>query len=114
MDWNVWFAYQDIDLNRRDVDAPLLFNANDFSLLLQLAQNHQGVALGWHYLVAPLVEQGVLVRPVEETLVHRETLHYLSMSEAKARDASCCKVRDWLAGQFDWSLHEDSEVDAEA
>ncbi|MNG90566.1 Glycine cleavage system transcriptional activator [compost metagenome] len=114
VDWNVWFAYQDIDLNRRDAGAPLLFNANDYSLLMHLAQHHQGVALGWHYLVAPLVEQGLLVRPVSETLVHRDTLHYLSVSESKSRDPSCCKLRDWLAEQFDWSLHEDGSDSREA
>ncbi|MBK5001126.1 LysR family transcriptional regulator [Pseudomonas sp. S31] len=111
VDWKVWFGYQDIDLQRRDAEAPLLFNANDYSLLIQLAQQHQGVALGWHYLVAPLVEQGVLVRPVDETLVHRDTLHYLSLHEAKSHDPSCTIVREWLLDQFDWSLHED--VDAE-
>lgn len=108
VDWKIWFAYQDIDLDQRDADAPQLFNANDYSLLMQLAQNHQGVALGWHYLVAPLVQQGLLVRPVSDTLVHRDTRHYLSLSEAKSRDASCCKLRDWLVEQFDWSLHEEA------
>ncbi|MGJ7552034.1 LysR family transcriptional regulator [Pseudomonas alloputida] len=113
VDWKVWFAYQDIDLDRRDADAPQLFNANDYSLLMQLAQHHQGVALGWHYLVAPLVEQGLLVRPVSDTLVHRDTRHYLSLSEAKSHDASCCKLRDWLIEQFDWSLHEEADSLAE-
>lgn len=85
-----------------------MFNANDYSLLMQLAQDHQGVALGWYYLVAPLVQQDLLVRPESDTLVHRDTRHYLSLSEAKRRDASCCKLRDWLVEQFDWSLHEEA------
>jgi hypothetical protein len=64
-----------------------------------LALNHQGVALGWHYLVAPLVEKALLVRPVREKLVHKETLHYLNFNEEKTRDPSSCKLRDWLMEQ---------------
>ncbi|QXI31061.1 LysR substrate-binding domain-containing protein [Pseudomonas vanderleydeniana] len=100
VDWDVWFAYHGIDFKARPSHAPHFFNANDYNLIIQLALSHQGVALGWHYLVAPLIEQGLLVRPVQEQLVHRETLHYLSFKEDKGRDPSCCKLRDWLTEQF--------------
>ena len=110
MDWSGWFAHHDIDLKARPRTAPHFFNANDYNLLIQLALNHQGVALGWHYLVAPLVEKGLLVRPVKEKLVHRETLHYLNVNEDKARDPSCCKLRDWLIAQFESGLLEDPDA----
>jgi len=109
VDWSVWFAHHDIDLKARPSQAPHFFNANDYNVLIQLALAHQGVALGWHYLVAPLIEKGLLVRPVKEKLVHRETLHYLSFNEDKSRDPSCCKLRDWLEEQFDNGLLQDPD-----
>ncbi len=110
VDWSGWFAHYNIDLKTRSRAAPHFFNANDYHLLIQLALDHQGVALGWHYLVAPLVENGLLVRPVKEKLVHRETRHYLNFNEDKARDPSCCKLRDWLIDEFDKGLLEDPDV----
>lgn len=101
LDWYGWLAHYDIDLKARSSKASHFFNANDYSLLIQLVLGSQGVALGWHHLVAPLIEKGLLVRPVEEKLVHKETLHYLNFNEDKARDPSCCKLRDWLLAQFD-------------
>ncbi|SDR23828.1 DNA-binding transcriptional regulator, LysR family [Pseudomonas grimontii] len=109
VDWNVWFAHHDIDLKARPSHAPHFFNANDYNVLIQLALAHQGVALGWHYLVAPLIEKGLLIRPVKEKLVHRETLHYLNSNEDKARDPSCCKLRDWLEEQFGSGLRQDPD-----
>lgn len=110
VDWHGWFAHHDIDLKTRSGTAPRFFNANDYNLLIQLALAHQGVALGWHYLVAPLIEEGLLVRPIREKLMHRETLHYLSFNEDKARDPGCCKLRDWLLAQFDRGLFEDPDA----
>lgn len=110
VDWSGWLAHHDVDLKDRPGTAPHFFNANDYNLLIQLALNHQGVALGWHYLVAPLVEKGLLVRPVKEKLVHKETLHYLNFNEDKTRDPSCCKLRDWLKEQFDSGLLENPDL----
>jgi LysR family glycine cleavage system transcriptional activator len=94
LDWYEWFAHHDIDLKARSSTAPHFFNANNYNLLIQSALEHQGVALGWHYLVAPLIEKGLLVGPVKERLVHRETLHYMNFNEDKACDPSCCKLQD--------------------
>lgn len=100
VDWSVWLAYQNIDLASRASEA-LHFNSNDYSLLMQLTLSHQGVALGWDYLVADYVEKGLLVRPVEAQLVHRDTLHYLNFNDARHQDPGCCLLRDWIAAQFE-------------
>jgi LysR family glycine cleavage system transcriptional activator len=100
VDWDVWLAFHNIDLKRRASQAPHYFNANDYNLLVQLAQNHQGVALGWHHLVATLVERGLLVRPVPHELVLKDTFHYLAFNEEKEHDSSCRRLRDWLLGQY--------------
>jgi len=100
VDWNVWFAYHDIDLKTRPTDTPHFFNANDYNLLIQLALNHQGVVLGWHHLVGPMVEEGLLVRPVREVLVLQDSKHYLSFNEDKQNHASCRRLYQWLLAEF--------------
>ncbi|MCY1309608.1 putative choline sulfate-utilization transcription factor [compost metagenome] len=62
--------------------------------------SHQGVALGWNHLVGHLVEQGLLVRPVDQEMVLKDSLHYLTFNEDKESDEACCRLRDWLLGQF--------------
>ncbi|MNP41093.1 hypothetical protein D3C76_1347740 [compost metagenome] len=62
--------------------------------------NHQGVALGWNHLVGHLVDQGLLIRPVEQELLLKDTLHYLTFNEDKEDDDACCRLRDWLLAQI--------------
>jgi LysR family transcriptional regulator, glycine cleavage system transcriptional activator len=100
VDWGVWLAFHDIDIETRAHDSPHFFNANDYNMLVQMVLNHQGVALGWNHLVGHLVAQGLLVRPVEQEVVHKESLHYLTFSEDKEDDEACCRLRDWLMQQF--------------
>ncbi|MBO9552812.1 LysR family transcriptional regulator [Pseudomonas sp.] len=100
VDWNVWLALHDVDLKSRASTAPHFFNANDYNLLVQLALNNQGVALGWHHLIAPLVAQGLLVRPVEQELVLKDTFHFLAFNEEKEHDSSCRRLREWLLQEF--------------
>lgn len=100
VDWNVWLAFHEIDLEARAADAPHFFNANDYILLIQMVLNHQGVALGWNHLVSRLVEQGLLIRPVEQELVLKDSLHYLTFNEDKEDDDACRRLRDWLLEQI--------------
>lgn len=100
VDWGVWLAFHDVDIEARAHDSPHFFNANDYNMLIQMVLNHQGVALGWDHLVNHLIEQGLLVRPVAEDVVHRESLHYLTFSQDKEDDKACCRLRDWLMQQF--------------
>lgn len=100
VDWGVWLAFHDVDIETRAHDSPHFFNANDYNMLIQMVLSHQGVALGWQHLVGHLVEQGLLVRPVSEEVVHRESLHYMTFSEDKEDDEACCRLRDWLMQQL--------------
>jgi len=100
VDWNVWLAFHDVDLKSRANTAPHFFNANDYNLLVQLALGNQGVALGWHHLVGQLVAQGLLVRPVQEELVLKDTFHFLAFNEDKEHEPSCLRLRDWLLEEF--------------
>lgn len=100
VDWSVWLGFHDIDLNTRSASSPHFFNANDYNLLIQMVLSHQGVALGWDHLVKHLVEQGLLVRPVEEELVLKDSQHYLTFNEEKEDDEACCRLRDWIIAQL--------------
>ncbi|KIQ57526.1 MULTISPECIES: LysR family transcriptional regulator [Pseudomonas] len=100
IDWNVWFAYQSHDLQLSVSDSPQSFSSNDYSLLVQMALDDQGVALGWDHLVRHLVQQGRLVRPVPQELALRESIQYLMINEDKVDDPACKRLKAWLVDQF--------------
>ncbi|WP_395735194.1 LysR substrate-binding domain-containing protein [Prosthecobacter sp.] len=99
VDWGVWLAIHHLDIEDRLRKGPHYFNANDYNLLIQMVLNDQGVTLGWDHLVGPLVEQGRLVRPVEQEVVLEETRHYLAYREDKADDDALRRFRDWFMEQ---------------
>lgn len=99
VDWGVWLGIHHLDIEDRSRDSLHYFNANDYNMLIQMVLNDQGVALGWDHLVGPLVEQGRLVRPVEQEVVLEETRHYLAYREDKADDEALSRFRDWFMRQ---------------
>lgn len=99
VDWGVWLAIHNLDIENRSREGAHFFNANDYNLLIQMVLNDQGVALGWDHLVGQLVEQGCLVRPVEQEVVLEETRHYLAYREDKADDEALRRFRDWFVSQ---------------
>ena len=96
VDWSVWFAFHEMKLDARPRNGNHLFNANDYNMLIQMVLSHQGVSLGWHHLVEPLVKQGLLVRPVPQEVVFKEKLHYLTYAEGKEDNDELSRFRDWL------------------
>jgi DNA-binding transcriptional LysR family regulator len=100
VDWNVWFAFHSHDLQIPASESPHYFSSNDYSLLVQMALDDQGLALGWDHLVKHLVQQGRLVRPVTEELTLREAVQYLMINEKKAEDPACGRLKDWLIARF--------------
>ncbi|MFJ4143232.1 LysR family transcriptional regulator [Pseudomonas sp. NPDC089734] len=100
IDWGVWLAFHDMDIEKRLSDRPHIFSANDYNVVINMTLAHQGVALGWNHLVADLIERGALVRPIEHEFVHKDSQHYLAFKEDKESDPACCKLRDWLLSQF--------------
>ncbi|WP_349974961.1 LysR family transcriptional regulator [Pseudomonas sp. WHRI 8519] len=100
VDWGVWFAYHDMELQAQGNRDSQFLNANDYNFTMRLALKNQGVALGWHYLVNPLIQQGLLVRPVKEQLEHKDSQHFLTFNEERKGDDACCRLRDWILGSF--------------
>ncbi|WP_020407844.1 LysR family transcriptional regulator [Hahella ganghwensis] len=96
VDWSVWFAFQDIELDKQRAPQIHQFNANDYNMLIQMVLNHQGISLGWHHLVDPLVESGQLVRPVSEEVVFKEKVHYLTYANTKENNEDFNHFKNWL------------------
>jgi len=99
VDWKVWLAIHHLDLEERLRRGPHYFSTNDYNLLIQMVLSDQGVVLGFDHLVAPLLAQGRLVRPVEQEVVLEETLHYLAYREDKSDDDALTRFRTWLIGE---------------
>lgn len=99
VDWGVWLAIHHLDIEDRAPTGAHYFNANDYNLLIQMVLNGQGVALGWDHLVAPLVAEGRLVRPVEQEMVLEESRHYLAYREDRADDDALSRFRHWFMAQ---------------
>jgi len=101
VDWNVWFAFHNLNFDDRPHDSPHMLNANDYNLIISMVLTHQGVSLGWNHLVTKLIGDGLLVRPVAEEVVLKESQHYLTFREDREHDEACCRFRDWVLNQFD-------------
>ncbi|HAX22011.1 MAG TPA: LysR family transcriptional regulator [Hydrogenophaga sp.] len=100
IDWAVWLAFHGIDLGERTHTGRPLFSSNDYNLLVQLALQHQGVALGWDHLVSHLVADGQLVRPIPQEVVHSERCHFLNIRADNENSEACTRFRDWILNQF--------------
>lgn len=100
VDWGVWLAFHNVDIDERASTSPPLFHANDYNLIVSMALTGQGVALGWDQLVSGLVEKGLLVRPVEQQVTLRNSRHYLACREDTDYDDACLRVRDWVLSKF--------------
>jgi DNA-binding transcriptional LysR family regulator len=100
VDWGVWLAMHRLDLDEHLSGGAHYFNANDYNLLIQMVLNDQGLALGWDHLVAPLIEKGLLVRPVAHEVALEETRHYLAYREDKAGDDTLVRFRQWFMEQM--------------
>lgn len=93
--WDDWFKHLGVDTNQRIEGATF----NDYSIVLQAAIGGQGVALGWRHIVQPLVDEGVLVRAVAES-VRTDHPFYIIAPESLPLRPSVVALRDWLVMQM--------------
>jgi len=99
VDWGIWLAIHHLDIEARPKTGAHYFNANDYNLLIQMVLTGQGVALGFDHLVRPLIDKGLMTRPVEQELVLEETRHYFAYREDKAQDSALGRFRSWFLTQ---------------
>lgn len=77
VDWRVWRNwFQQGDGSDRLAENEHL-ESNDYRLLVAQAEAGEGTLLGWHHLVHRQIEQGHLVRPMQEVLEFHDRHHYL-------------------------------------
>lgn len=91
LDWQRLF--DNFGLNYRHSNADETFN--DYAIVLQATIEGQGVALGWKHLVNPLIEQGILVAPLDLEI---KTDHpfYILMPKDKTTNKSAQILKEWL------------------
>ncbi|WP_250454427.1 LysR substrate-binding domain-containing protein [Caballeronia sp. ATUFL_M2_KS44] len=99
VDWRVWRNwFQPGDVGERSVESEHL-ESNDYRLLVSQAEAGEGTLLGWHHLVHRQIEQGLLVRPVEESLVFHDRYHYLITHKNALERPEYKLFREWMASE---------------
>lgn len=101
VDWRVWQNwFQQGDGSDRYAPGAY-FESNDYRLLVSLAEAGEGTLLGWHHLVHRQIEQGALVRPVQDAIVFHDRHHYLiTHKNAKSRP-EYLQFREWIAEEVE-------------
>ena len=92
--WAGWLANFGVALPR---DANL-FRFNDYSIVLQAAMEGQGVAQGWRHIVEPLIAQGLLVRPIPESVTTDQPMYIVAPGGRELR-GDVKNLKDWLVGE---------------
>ena len=95
MNWRVWFNSKGIDLpfERRSLEV------NNYPLLIEAAKAGHGIALGWRRLVDDALEQGSLVRPIDET-VETDFAYYLVWPDRYGRTPEVEGFCSWMSSQL--------------
>lgn len=71
---------------------------NNFAMTLQAAQEGQGLAMGWHRLVDPLIKSGKLVRFTDLTMPAPGS-YYVTYDSNRELSASASLLRSWLISE---------------
>lgn len=69
-----------------------------FSLAVQAATAGQGVVLGWHRMIRPLLEKGELVR-LTELMFPAPGSYWLTWSKDRKLSPAAIELRDWIHEQ---------------
>ncbi|MDH5354263.1 MAG: LysR substrate-binding domain-containing protein [Gammaproteobacteria bacterium] len=88
--WDAWLAEWDCDPTEANFRR-----FNNYVVSLQAAEESQGVALGWHSMVEPLVRTGRLVR-MGAWQMKAPGAYYLTWDENKPLSEAAEQLRSWL------------------
>jgi len=94
MDWDRWLSESGWD------GPPVAQGArfSDYSLTLHAAMAGQGIALGWHHIVGPLVASGDLVRIGASEVRTDRPFEILALADRPLSPAAA-SMRDWLIAE---------------
>ena len=92
-DWEGWFSYW------KALEFSLTVRRfNNYVVALQAAQENQGIALGWHSQVEPLIKSGKLVR-VTEFEMPAPGSYYLTWDSNRPLSMSAESLKKWLSSK---------------
>ncbi|WP_420583913.1 LysR substrate-binding domain-containing protein [Ruegeria sp.] len=89
--WQQWFQAFGIT----EVTPHTGLRLNDYTLVLQAAMAGEGFAFGWHHIVAPLVQKGMLAAHQEWAWSTGKGF-YLVWSKSRPLTPEAKIVRDWI------------------
>jgi putative choline sulfate-utilization transcription factor len=95
-----WFDWSGVfrELGISATPAPGQLRFDNYTLLIQAAIGGQGVAIGWRHLVDNLLAQGLLCRPIAQTVM--STLgYYVVLPQRKRRGVLIQQFVDWLMAE---------------
>jgi len=93
MSWSTWFRQMSAQPAR---PPPPGTTFNNYLVILQAAQEGQGIALGWRQLVQPFLESGQLVRPVPDSLPSESAYYVLVQPGSLDLRPELRTVHEWL------------------
>ncbi len=93
IDWDEWLSRA--GLPRAGTKS---HKFNNYIIALQAARDNQGVALGWHSQVKPLLDAGKLVR-FTDMQVAAPGAFYVTWDSKRPLSPAARTLRDWLADQ---------------
>lgn len=91
--WNGWFDRA--GLPRPTTQARRF---NNYVIALQAARENQGVALGWHSQVKPLIDAGKLVR-LTKAAIPAPGAFYVTWDANRSLSHAALTLREWLSGE---------------
>ncbi|KAF1069848.1 MAG: Glycine cleavage system transcriptional activator [Pseudomonas citronellolis] len=97
-----WFDWAGVfrGLGIGPAPAPSGLRLDNYTLLIQAAIAGHGVGIGWRHLVDDLLAQGLLCRPITQTLESRLG-YYAVLPERKRRQHLVQRFVDWLQAELD-------------
>jgi LysR family glycine cleavage system transcriptional activator len=90
--WNRWIAKWGVVLPETNFR-----HFNNYVVALQAAEENQGVALGWHSQVEPLIKQNKLVR-LGDMEMKAPGSYYLTWDSNRPLSSQAKLLSDWLVG----------------
>jgi putative choline sulfate-utilization transcription factor len=95
-----WFDWSGVfrELGLSSTPAPGQLRFDNYTLLIQAAIGGQGVAIGWRHLVDNLLAQGLLCRPIAQTVMSNLG-YYVVLPQRKRRGVLIQQFVDWLMAE---------------
>ncbi|OXY83198.1 LysR family transcriptional regulator [Oceanimonas doudoroffii] len=94
--WKQWLEFCGIDNNQDNHKGEKLLTASSYQFLIQMALDHQGIALGWAHLIEDLLKRGELVRPVSKSVTLGNYVHYFTHKKHSDKEYELLKLKGWL------------------